>query len=537
MLIVESKADSTRPPVASARIIVIAVPIILLGILYRGILLDWGQAFLTDPTYSHGFIVPLITAYLVYTKLSGTSPAVTDQDRRADWLGFAVLISGCLLLIAGERATITFVVRLSFLVVIAGIVLVLFGRRMMRAMAFPYLFLFFALPLPPLVYLPLSFRLQLLSTRLSSWALDMLGIPALREGNIIILPNVSLQVVEACSGVHSMVSLLAVATLAGYLFLRGFAPRLLLALIAAPLAVGLNAMRVTLLGVLSYMASPEAAEGLTHESVGMVLFAMGCGAVLAIGAALARLKGRREENTAARPLASACVTPPAFGVRTLCVSCILLLAMIGFERSSHPGQMESLRAPWPNFPVDLGEWHGRDLPISRAELDSLGTSSVLLRQYRRNGGRLPVTLYVAFLPAQHEGTTLHSPLHCIPGAGWETGRQAVFPIRTGADDVSFDANEIVFRKGDERILVLYWYMQQGRVELSELRGALRTLWDSAARGRTDGCLIRLSSPVTTTTAAALNEQLTLLRRALPILTERFLPEPPSLRSTLTARRQ
>lgn len=535
MLIV-SKTDSTGPPVAGTRIIVIAVPIILFGILYWGILLDWGQAFLIDPTYSHGFIVPLITAYLVYTKLSGNSPAVTDQDRRADLFGFAVLISGCLLLIAGERATITFIVRLSFLVGIAGIVLVLFGRRTMRAMAFPYLFLFFALPLPALVYLPLSFRMQLLSTRLSGWALDMLGIPALREGNIIILPNVSLQVVEACSGVHSIFSLLAVATLAGYLFLRGFAPRLLLALTAVPLAVGLNAMRVTLLGVLSYMASPEAAEGLTHDSVGVALFATGCGAVLAIGAALARLKGRREENAAVRPLASAFVAQPAFGVRTLCVSCILLLAMIGFARSNHPGQMASLRAPWSNFPVDLGEWHGRDLPISRAELDSLGTSSVLLRQYTRNGGGVPVTLYVAFLPAQHEGTTLHSPLHCIPGAGWETGRQEVLPIRTGSDDVSFYANEVVFRKADDRILVLYWYMQQGRVEVSELRGALRTLLDSSAGGRTDGCLIRFSSPVTTTTAA-LNEQLALLHRALPILTERFLPEPPSLMSTLTARRQ
>src|SRR6266851_4724524 len=423
-------------------------------------------------------------------------------------------------------AALLYIARLSFLIVLAGIALTVIGRRGLSVFSFPAGYLLFALPLPTLVYLPLSARLQMVSSILAGKSLDLLGVPAIREGNIITLPTTQLEVIEACSGIHTLFALLAVATLAGYLLRSRKAERLLISLSAIPLAILLNAARITSLGVLSYQVGPDAAAGFAHMTTGVVIFAIGCVVILGVCKATEGLRratgGPRSERKIVAQEASACgEARPSFPWLNLTAAVALLgLAValrgnIGFDRPV------SLRQELSHFPIDLGGWKGHDLSIPAAQLAVLRASAVLAREYTRAADP-PTMLYVAYFATQREGTAMHSPLHCIPGAGWEVEQQSVLPISLVALG-SIRANKVIFANADDRMLVVYWYMEQGISERSELQGAFATLWHAIFEQRSDGCLIRVSAPIVESEQKTLNEELTFISESAPLLINQFLP--------------
>src|SRR5713226_8803551 len=257
-------------------------PLVGVALLYGPLLLDWCGSLYDDPTYSYGLWVPFLAAYLVYLKIGQIGPERISTYFAPSYSGYLVIAAGCVLLLVGEISTLLYIARLSFLIVLAGIALTVIGRRGLSVFSFPAGYLLFTLPLPTLVYLPLSARLQMVSSIVAGKFLDLLGVPAIREGNIITLPTTQLEVVEACSGVHSLFALLAVATLAGYLLRSRKAERLLISLSAIPLAILLNAARITSLGVLSYQVGPDAAAGFAHMTTGVVIFAIGCAMILGL---------------------------------------------------------------------------------------------------------------------------------------------------------------------------------------------------------------------------------------------------------------
>jgi len=489
------------------------------ALLYRPLLLDWFSSLYNDPTYSYGLWVPFLAAYLIYLKISQIGPERIRTYFAPGYTGYLVIAAGCLLLLVGEISTLLYIARLSFLIVLAGIALTIIGRRGLSVFSFPAGYLLFALPLPTLVYLPLSARLQMVSSILAGKSLDLLGVPAIREGNIITLPTTQLEVIEACSGIHTLFALLAVATLAGYLLRSRKAERLLISLSAIPLAILLNAARITSLGVLSYQVGPDAAAGFAHMTTGVVIFAIGCAVIL--GLCKATGGPRSERKTVVQEASASSEAGIAFPWVNLTVAVALLgLAValrgnIGFDRPV------SLRQELSHFPVDLGGWKGHDLSIPAAQLAVLRASAVLAREYTRAADP-PTTLYVAYFATQREGTSMHSPLHCIPGAGWEVEQQSVLPISSIALG-SIRANKVIFANDGNRMLVVYWYMEQGISERSELQGAFATLWHAIFEQRSDGCLIRVSAPIVESEQKTLNEELTFISESAPLLINQFLP--------------
>lgn len=188
---------------------------------------------------------------------------------------------------------------------------------------------------------------------------------------------------------------------------------------------------------------------------------------------------------------------------------------VGFD------QPISLRQQLGHFPLKFGSWQGRDVVIPPRQIAVLRASAVLMREYSR-ASNLPVALYVAYFAAQREGTAMHSPLHCIPGAGWEVARQSVLPISSTALG-TIEANKVIFVNGDARMLVVYWYMEQGRTERGELEGAMATLWHAIFERRSDGCLIRVSAPIVANEQTTVNELVKFINQSVPLLTSRFLP--------------
>jgi len=176
------------------------------------------------------------------------------------------------LLLLGSLGAELFTSRLSMLVLAAGVVLFLSGWKMLRAISFPLGFLILMIPIPVLIYNQITFPLQLLASRFATFWLQLVNVPVLREGNLIILPNYTLEVVDACSGIRSLMTLITLAVAYGYLMNDRRWSRLLLALLMIPIAIVSNAIRIMGAGLLTYHFGPEMAEGFFHEFSGWVIF-------------------------------------------------------------------------------------------------------------------------------------------------------------------------------------------------------------------------------------------------------------------------
>jgi exosortase len=251
--------------------------------------LQWWQ----DPDYSHGFVILLFVGYVLYQRRHKLQQISLEPSN----LGFLVILGAIGLLLAGTLGAELFVARLSFIFLLGGLLLFLAGWKMLRAVAFPLAFLVLMIPLPALIYNQVTFPLQLLASRLSSSGLELMGIPVLREGNVLVLPNYSLEVVEACSGIRSLMSLIALAVAYGYLVEQRLWARITLVVLMLPIAVASNALRVVGAGVFTYFWGPQWAEGFFHFFQGWLIFVSAVACMLLAHWALrhvgrANLKGK-----------------------------------------------------------------------------------------------------------------------------------------------------------------------------------------------------------------------------------------------------
>lgn len=191
-----------------------------------------------------------------------------------------------------------------------------------------------------------------------------------------------------------------------------------------------------------------------------------------------------------------------------------------------------MRQPLSQFPSTVGDWTGRDGPeIDRDTLAGLGVNEFVNRIYERPGER-PAALYVGYYASQRQGDTIHSPLNCLPGAGWEPVRRTRVAIAARvrpADNQPGVAvvNQLIIQKGADRELVLYWYQGHGRVIASEYWGRALLVMDALRLNRTDGALVRLIVPIdwsrSADEGAAAHSAASFAQALIPLLGQ-FLPQ-------------
>jgi exosortase len=220
-----------------------------------------------DPDMGHGFFVPLVVAMIVWQRRQ----ELAETEIRPNWWGLVLVIFGAVQMMLGTLGVELFTSRTAFVVTVIGSVWFLGGALLLKKLAFPLALLFLMVPIPAVVYNVLTFKLQLLASRLADGALEFLAVPVLREGNIIELPNMHLQVVEACSGIRSLLTLTFLSLVYGYFFEKRLWARVVLFFSTIPIAILANGSRVTATGILSQI-KPELAEGFFHESTGWILF-------------------------------------------------------------------------------------------------------------------------------------------------------------------------------------------------------------------------------------------------------------------------
>ncbi|MBI5267706.1 MAG: exosortase/archaeosortase family protein [candidate division Zixibacteria bacterium] len=259
------------------------LPFIALLIVYApalyGLVVDWAQ----DSNYSHGFLIPLVTGWLLWQKRATLKAAPLTTDG----FGLAIVTVAGLMFVLGNAGAEYFTMRLSFVAALFGLTLYLFGRTVVKLVWFELAFLCFMIPIPYVVYYALTFPMQLLASKITAGILSGVGMAVYRQGNILHLPGgSSLEVAEACSGMRSLVSLLALGALYAQLTQNRFSAKVILFLSTVPIAVVANVFRVFVTALLVTTVSPEATSEPMHTIMGMSVFVVSFVLLFIFGAIL-----------------------------------------------------------------------------------------------------------------------------------------------------------------------------------------------------------------------------------------------------------
>jgi exosortase len=262
---------------------------LLIAAVYSGVLIklvtDWWQI----PDFSHGFLVPLFSGYLVWVKrksLLRIKPAPTSY-------GVVIAALGLVTLLLGVYGAELFLSRVSLVILLAGVVLALRGWQFFKEIRFALLVLLLAIPIPSIVFNEMTLPLQILASKLASTLLPLFGVPVLREGNVIQLPAMKLEVAEACSGIRSLMSLFTLAVFYGYFLEKSYFRRAVLMAASIPIAIAANAVRIFGTGVCVQYWDPDKAEGFFHEFSGWVMFVVSLACLFIVDRAIRLVPIRR----------------------------------------------------------------------------------------------------------------------------------------------------------------------------------------------------------------------------------------------------
>ncbi len=285
---VTSELARTSAAQRAAPWFLLALLALTLGV-YAPVLWYMGLHWYHVEDYSHGFLIVPLALYFAWERRAALRRAPIEPS----WWGVLPLALGSATLAVGRLGVELMNMRVSFVLTVIGLVWLVLGRRVFAVLAFPLLFLFMMVPLPQSLVNVVAFPLQLQAADWAVQALYYLGVPALREGNIIHLPHSQLFVAEACSGLRSLMALITLGVVFAYFFRKTISERLVIVLSAIPIAILVNAFRVALTGILTYHYGQPAAEGWIHEFQGLFTFGAAFLLLLAEAWLLARLWPRR----------------------------------------------------------------------------------------------------------------------------------------------------------------------------------------------------------------------------------------------------
>ena len=494
----------------------------LLGYLYADSLALLFHGWMGSDDYNHGMFVPLISLFLIWQ----ARHRIATAGIKNSWWGLAVISTGLFLYGIGEFATLYVLQHVSLWIVIIGFVMALIGVRGARAIAFPLAYLLTSIPLPVFLYASLASRLQLWSSALGVGCLQLVGVTAFREGNVIDLGPVQLQVVEACSGIRYLLPLTSLALLCAYLFKDRMWKRVVIVFSSIPISILVNGFRIGMIGVLIEWYGKDAAEGFYHLFEGGVLFMASLGLLILEMWVLARIgtmgnrssflsrftwtdstlqggtrvEARRPRSDATTSVSTSNLQSHASnrlfpGPAYLCS--VALLVPVAFA-STFMVEREEVPPPrnmFVDFPMKLDVWSGTSLTLEKQYIDTLRFDDYVLADYRVGDGQ-PVNLYAAYYRSQRKGQSAHSPQSCLPGGGWEISSINSMDLPANSGMVrSLHVNRALIQKDDQKQIVLYWFKQRDRILSNEYLVKLYLFWDALSRGRTDGALVRIASLV------------------------------------------
>lgn len=368
------------------------------------------------------------------------------------------------------------------------------------------------------------------------WGIRLFEVPTLRKGNVIdILPRgstqtISLEVVEACSGIRSLMTLVTLSLILAYFTRRGdgggltnlskgdLSGAVILMMAAILIAVLTNAARVTGTGVMTYYWGRQATDGAWHDASGWVVYVVALAMLLGLNAVLKRFLNGKSST--------AISFDPPMSLRTAsAVPLIIAMTVGGVAVNWFATRAEASiqRKELTELPERLGDWRqrGSEFKFNEQVEGLLKVSDYTMREYSLEDGRIG-NIYVGYYASQRGGATYHSPQNCLPGAGWVMKDPQFVEIPRG-DGTTFTANRYVIENGIYNEVMIYWYQGRGRTEASEYRDKVNTVLDSVSRRRSDGAMVRVMTSVGQDEPAAITAATDLAAKLAEVLPS-YVPE-------------
>ncbi|SIO59815.1 exosortase D, VPLPA-CTERM-specific [Rhodovulum sp. ES.010] len=484
------------------------------------------------PEYSHGPLIPILSGLLFLRQLKEVP--VEPGPKRDRWIGVTVVLAAIAIGALGKLANIADIVAYATIVWVYGILLTSFGWKTGWHFWPPVLHLVYMLPLPDTLYYKLSTWLQFISSELGVWFLRLLSVPVFLEGNIIDLGVYKLHVAEACSGLRYLFPILSFSYIFAVLYRGPIWHKAVLLLSAAPITVLMNAVRIGVAGWVVNQYGVDWVEGFTHFFEGWVIFIICVLILFALARVMLIFQPVKMSLPEALDLDTTGLGAQAARLRFLypsaamiTVAALMAGAALAWQAVPERGTAEIGRESFVVFPRELGTWRqagpARTLEASVARaLKADDYRSVSLTAPDQAA---PVDLFMAWYADQSQGG-VHSPEVCLPGSGWEIAwlERADMSGTLGTDQ-PFMANRAIIQKGQSRMVVLYWFQQRERRLAWDLAAKFWLMVDGITTGRTDGAIVRLTTPVrpNETDAEAEARLIDATRALLPPL-PRFIPE-------------
>ncbi|WP_299681763.1 VPLPA-CTERM-specific exosortase XrtD [uncultured Roseobacter sp.] len=483
------------------------------------------------PEYSHGPLIPVLSA-LLFLKQLREVPVVPGQ-KNDRWPGVAVVFFSIMLGLLGILSNIDDIVAYALILWVAGILLISWGWHTGRHFWPGVLHLVFMLPLPGVIYFKVTTSLQFMSSELGVWFLRLMDVPVFLDGNIIDLGILKLHVAEACSGLRYMFPIMSFSYIFATLYKGPAWHKVTLLLAAVPIAIVMNSFRIAVAGVIVQYYGVEWLDGFTHFFEGWVIF-LAC-IVILFGLAWMMLWLHPEKPSLAQALdldtdglgtqlARVRFVYPSAALVT--ASAAMIAAAVALQALPERGTNAPDRDSFALFPRELDGWTqvGTREFLKPGVARKLGADDYHQVSFVKPGVDGRVNLFMAWYDDQSKGG-VHSPEVCLPGSGWEIAWLERTDLTAAmASDVPFRVNRAIIQKGETRMMVFYWFQQKERRVAWDFAAKFWLMVDGVRTGRTDGALVRLTTPIQrnepdAAAEARLMEVLKAIQKPLP----RFIP--------------
>jgi exosortase D (VPLPA-CTERM-specific) len=440
--------------------------------------------------YSHGYLIPLVTLYILWEKKDLIFSAISEPM----WSGLVLIFIAILVLIIGEISALFLLIQYSFVLLLIGLSMVMLGRATKYTLA-PILLLLFAIPLPYVIEVLLTAKLQLWSSSIGVDFIRAFNIPVFLEGNVIDLGIYKLQVVEACSGLRYLFPLMSLGFIAAYFYQAAFWKRAVVFLATIPITIFMNSFRIGAIGVLVDNWGISMAEGFLHDFEGWIIF-MACAVILfALVWLLERLTSKEVSfakmfGVVTVPEQNQSSAAQTYSTVPLVISIIFIAgALLTSQVLGKRAEIYPEHPSFVNFPMQLDGWKGQHDKLSQGVIKKLAMDDYLIANYVNDDQIAPVNFYVAYYKSQRKGVSPHSPRVCIPGGGWEIADLKRIMVN------AHPANRVIIKKGEQRQLVYYWFQGHGRIVANEYINKWYLFVDALFKNRTDGALVRYVTAV------------------------------------------
>ncbi len=471
------------------------------------------RTWIDRPSYSHGFLIPFISLYVIY---SNRDKLVQFSIKPNIWGGLLLTITACLMLLIGKISSVEILLRMSILFIIPGVLLMLLGTNYLRKLVFPLAYLIFMVPVMDIFLTRLHWPSQVISAKMASWILNFLTIPVVRETNILHLPNISVEVAEVCSGVRFFVSILALGIPLAYFTQKQLWRKVVLIISGIIIVIPVNSLRIAFIGLWAYRDG-EILHGPHHIFQGLFVAIAGFVILIILAYFLNKIPSKSVEETETRIENSRSKLfnntkdlnkPWLIAILLLIVtaSCLHLYEPIPVKLNQDSITLPDKVGAWK---ADSTDYNKKFFSIDRADVE-------VIQSYKDSANRR-IKVYVGYFESRGQNKELiNYRLDWL----YKNAQEIEVPLMTKG---SVRVNRTIFKDGIDDSLALYWYDLNGRIIADNIMAKTITAIDAVIKRRTNGAIIIVSSSLNnrSNSELVLKDEIEFVQAFLPLLPKYF----------------